>query len=130
VPNTVILHDAARSQWLSFREPARVLEARQVEAVLPALREAEALVNEGGLYAAGFISYEAAPACDASFRVRPAGDDFPLLWFGLYSRPAVVAPPPPGPLLEGVWTPSVTRPSTPPLSTRSRLTLPAAILIR
>jgi para-aminobenzoate synthetase/4-amino-4-deoxychorismate lyase len=109
VPHTVILHDAARGQWLSFREPARVLEARQVEAVLPALREAEALVNERGLYAAGFISYEAAPAFDPSFRARPAGDDFPLLWFGLYSRPEVVAPPPPGPMLEGEWKPSVTR---------------------
>ena len=70
---------------MAFRGPAQVIEARQVAAVLPALRQVEALVNEQGLTAAGFISYEAAPAFDPSFGVRPAyaRDDFPLLWFGL-----------------------------------------------
>ena len=108
--NTVILHDAARGQWLSFREPVQVLEARQVEAVLPALREAEALVNAHGLYAAGFLSYEASPAFDPSFRVRADSGDFPLLWFGLFAPPEVVAGPEPATMdLGGEWNPSVTR---------------------
>src|SRR5258708_306968 len=110
--NTVLLHDAALGQWLSFRQPARVLAAHAIKDVLPALREAEALVEGRGLYAAGFISYEAAPAFDPSLQVRPAPADFPLLWFGLYPAPEVVAAPvpPPGTLpLAGEWTPSVSR---------------------
>jgi para-aminobenzoate synthetase/4-amino-4-deoxychorismate lyase len=110
--NTVLLHDAARGQWLSFRRPARVLAAHTLAEVLPALREAEALVDDYGLYAAGFVSYEASPAFDPSFRVRPAEADFPLVWFGLYPEPEVVPPPvPPAASMpsNGDWSPSVTR---------------------
>src|SRR5260221_6496114 len=110
--NTVLLHDAARGNWLSFRQPAQVLAAYAVDNVLPALRATEAAVEGQKLYAAGFISYEAAPAFDPSFQVRPAPADFPLLWFGLYAQPeAVSAPvPPAGALpLEGEWAPSVSR---------------------
>ena len=112
MPNTVLLHQAARGQWLSFRQPVQVLSAYAIADVLPALREAESLVDGRGLYAAGFIGYEAAPAFDPSFQVRPAPADFPLLWFGLYSQPEVVAPPvpPAGAVpLGGEWTPSVSR---------------------
>ncbi len=112
MPNTVLLHDAARDQWLSFSQPAQVLTAHTVAAVRPALREAEALVEVSGLYAAGFISYEAAPAFDPSFQVRPAEAEFPLLWLGLYAPPEVVPPPVP-PMgaqpLSGEWSPSVSR---------------------
>src|SRR3954454_15247042 len=110
--NTVLLHDAGRDEWLSFRQPVQVLAAHTLAEVLPALRQAEALVEARGLYAAGFISYEAAPAFDPSFQVRPAPADFPLLWVGLYPEPRVV-PPPPAPAgtlpLSGEWTPSVSR---------------------
>jgi para-aminobenzoate synthetase/4-amino-4-deoxychorismate lyase len=111
MPNTVLLHDAARNQWLSFRQPVQVFTAHTVDEVLPALREAEALVDAHGLYAAGFISYEAAPAFDPSFRVRPAETDFPLLWFGLYPEPEVAPPVPPAASLPlgDDWSPSVTR---------------------
>lgn len=110
--DTVLLHDAARDQWLSFRQPALVLAAHTVGEVLPALREAESLVDARGLYAAGFICYEAAPAFDPSFCVRPAAADFPMLWFGLYVEPEVASPPIPPPAslpLGGEWSPSVTR---------------------
>ena len=109
---TVLLHHAARGQWLSFRQPVQVLAAYAVDDVLPALREAEATVDGQERYAAGFISYEAAPAFDPSFQVRPAPADFPLLWFGLYAQPEIVpAPvPPAGALpLGGEWAPSVSR---------------------
>jgi para-aminobenzoate synthetase/4-amino-4-deoxychorismate lyase len=57
-------------------------EARDVERVLRAVEEGVA----DGLYAAGFLSYEAAPAFDAAFRThpRPAA---PLAWFGLFEAP-------------------------------------------
>ena len=108
--NTVILHEAARRRWLAFNEPVEVIEAREAAAVLPALRRVEALVNDRGLHAAGFVSYEAAPGFDPAFTVRPQGDDdFPLLWFGLYAQPEVAPAPLPAttPPLPAEWTPSV-----------------------
>ncbi len=49
------------------------------------LREAEA----SGLFAAGFVSYEAAPAFDHAFKTHPA-DGFPLLCLGLFNAPDVL----------------------------------------
>lgn len=50
--------------------------------ILPALRRIEAAARNG-LHAAGCISYEAAPAFEPNFRVKPP-TKFPLLWFGLF----------------------------------------------
>ncbi|MEZ4765564.1 MAG: hypothetical protein R3C26_20985 [Calditrichia bacterium] len=42
-----------------------------------------------GKFAAGFISYEAAPAFDPAFRTY-FDTNFPLLFFGIFSQPEVV----------------------------------------
>ena len=86
-----------------------VIEARTAPEVMPALRQAEALVNARGLYAAGFVSYEAAPGFDSALEVRTDSGEFPLLWFGLYEQPEVVAAPTGGTPLAGEWAPSVSR---------------------
>jgi para-aminobenzoate synthetase/4-amino-4-deoxychorismate lyase len=65
------------------------LVGRQIEEVLPALRSVENAVTAEGLYGAGFVSYEAAPAFDASLPARADGE-FPLLWFGLFEQPEVL----------------------------------------
>jgi len=52
---------------------------------MPLVKQMEELVEQDGLHAAGFISYEAAPAFDPSLPVRPDGG-FPLLWFGLFAQ--------------------------------------------
>jgi len=112
MPETIILHDAGRGGWLAFQRPVTAVCARTPDEVLPALREAERLVNERGLHAAGFISYEAAPGFDPTLRVRAVETegDLPLLWFGLYTAPEVTAAAEAASLaLEGEWTPSVTR---------------------
>jgi para-aminobenzoate synthetase/4-amino-4-deoxychorismate lyase len=74
----------------SFRlvGPVGVIEARRPEEVAPALGALEATAAEG-LWAAGFVSYEAAPALDPDLEVRsrPADDpfaDLPLLWFATF----------------------------------------------
>ncbi len=77
------------AEWLHFKNPRRVISTTVVGEVRTAMQEMEGLVNSNGWHAAGFVSYEAAPAFDRAFRVR-ALDDFPLLWFGLYEKPAVV----------------------------------------
>lgn len=57
----------------------------RVGEVLPLLREAEA----SGLFAAGFISYEASSAFDSALKTREA-EGFPLVCLGLFHAPAVL----------------------------------------
>jgi para-aminobenzoate synthetase/4-amino-4-deoxychorismate lyase len=79
----VVLKHSGR--WLHFSDPARVLRADRVDEVQPMLREAEA----SGLFAAGFVSYEAAPAFDSALDAGSI-DDFPLLLLGLFHAPEVL----------------------------------------
>ncbi|UHA74843.1 aminodeoxychorismate synthase component I [Paenibacillus sp. 481] len=69
-----------------FSDPLEVIVAHQLSEVRPALRNIQAAVNEG-YYAAGYISYEAAPAFDAAYEVND-GSELPLLWFGIFRKPA------------------------------------------
>ena len=87
--NAVVLRDAASGRWLRFQDPVEILSADRAEDVLPRLRAVEQAVDNRGLHAAGWISYEAAPAFDSALAVRPSGP-LPLLWFGLYEKPAPV----------------------------------------
>ena len=109
--NQVVLKDPAGPGWLLFQEPGQVIQAWQPGQVLPALRQLETAVEAEGLYAAGFISYEAAPAFDSALQVRPDGG-FPLLWFGLYPAPrreALLPSPAEAPPAALAWSPSVNR---------------------
>lgn len=72
----------AAGRSFHFVNCLEVISAPQHEQILPALRRIEAAV-QNGLHAAGFISYEAAPAFDPNFCVKNA-TAFPLLWFGLF----------------------------------------------
>lgn len=70
------------------------------------------MVERNGLYAAGFLSYEAAAAFDSSLAVRADSSGFPLLWFGLYEQAQEIELP----LVQGdiaqpelVWRPSISR---------------------
>jgi len=74
------------NEWAHFSNPHQIISAASVNDVYPALQEVERLVNSNQWHAAGFMSYEAAPAFDNALRVNNA-DGFPLLWFGLYSEP-------------------------------------------
>ena len=81
---TVRFDDLRPGQVRCFRmtDPVDVLvatDAAGAPAVLDAVEEAAA----GGLWAAGFVTYEAAPGFDPALRV-PAADGLPAAWFGLY----------------------------------------------
>lgn len=109
---TLLIHDPAVGRWLSFENPLRILSTSTLREVPALLRELEAAVNREGLHAAGFISYEAAPAFDPALMVREDSSGFPLLWFGLYRTPGTWAPAPTAPIpldppLQ--WTPSLSR---------------------
>ncbi len=78
-----------RLQRLCFEQPLEVIAAHTLAEVKPALRAVEQ-ATAAGLYAGGYVSYEAAPAFDSALTVRP-GASWPLLWFGLFHAPAVAA---------------------------------------
>ena len=69
-----------------FRDPVRVIVARTPAAVTSVLADADAALAAGH-YVAGVVGYEAASGFDAALRTQPAGA-FPLVWFGVFDRPA------------------------------------------
>lgn len=103
----IVLRDG--DAWLHFANPQRVILAERLQDVLPALREIEDAVNVNGFHAAGFLSYESAPAFDAAHLTHPS-TGFPLLWFGLYPQPRVISlPQPDSPKPTLTWSPTVDR---------------------
>jgi len=111
VTNQMVLKDAKANKWLWFRNPVQVIVAFQLEEVLSDLCRIEALVADDGLYAAGFLSYEAAPAFDQALKVRHSRG-FPLLWFGIYRNVTLHPAPPISTNLRyfiGPWKPSISR---------------------
>jgi para-aminobenzoate synthetase/4-amino-4-deoxychorismate lyase len=83
--------DLTPGEERAFRltEPAGTLEASGPDEVPDALEAAEAAAARG-LWAAGFVSYEAAPGLDPALEVRPrtsrdAFPDLPLAWFALFA---------------------------------------------
>ncbi len=100
------------TEWLLFRHPRRLLAAKTLAAVRPLLRSVEEHTRHGG-WAAGFVTYEAAPAFDPAFVTHPPHDTLSLASFGLYG------PPKRFPCLPGIspralrmpphWKPSVSR---------------------
>lgn len=107
--NSVVLYDVFNQQWLLFEDPVEVYAAYETASVEAALRECERRAAQNGLYAAGFVAYEAGPAFDRALVVRPA-DGFPLLWFGLYRPPVPISFPSPAEKDDAApaWQPSVT----------------------
>ncbi|WKZ48570.1 MAG: aminodeoxychorismate synthase component I [Anaerolineales bacterium] len=103
----IVLRDG--DAWIHFANPQRVIVAEQLQDVLPALREIEDAVNTNGLCAAGFLSYESAPAFDEAHQTH-ASSGFPLLWFGLYPQPRFISlPEPASPKPALTWSPTVDR---------------------
>ncbi len=95
--------------WLSFENPVEVLTARTPDEVFQCLEK----IEQSGLWAAGFVSYEAAGAFDDALKTHAPGN-LPLLQFGLFEKPTThpgLRPPLPrrGSYCLEEWKPSVTR---------------------
>ena len=90
-PGLAIVQVDGGTRWLRFSDPVAVVQTQRVEEVQSRLLEVANLVEGQRLHAAGFVSYEAAPAFDAALPARPASD-LPLFWFGLYREPEEVQP--------------------------------------
>jgi para-aminobenzoate synthetase/4-amino-4-deoxychorismate lyase len=105
-----VLHDPSAGVWQSFACPCEIVETYRHDEVMPGLRRVEHLVQSQGLHAAGFVSYEAAPAFDPSLTVRE-DPGFPLLWFGLFPAVETIVLPSHDntPVMpDAPWQPSVT----------------------
>jgi para-aminobenzoate synthetase / 4-amino-4-deoxychorismate lyase len=73
-------------QPLLFENPIEIIEAFTLEEVKAGLEKVQRAARSG-YYAAGYVSYEAAPAFDSAFIVH--GDSkMPLLWFGIFKNPS------------------------------------------
>lgn len=104
----MVLFDSASRKWLAFSLPCRILTTHRIEEVLPLLDQVDDAVAQEGLFAAGFISYEAASAFDP-FLPSKGARGCPLLWFGLFRRVNEMAKLPAGQdvNLPASWTPSI-----------------------
>ncbi len=97
-----VLHDPRHDCWFRYCEPVETLRTGDLRRVAATLAKAEAYVTEHGMFAVGYLSYEAAPAFDAALATRPAGH-LPLVSFTLYRSREVCEPPGPIPADLPVW---------------------------
>jgi para-aminobenzoate synthetase/4-amino-4-deoxychorismate lyase len=108
-----LVQDGAPDRWLRFAAPVAVVEARAAAEVAPALAAVARRVETDGLWAAGWIAYEAAPGFDRALAVRPpAPDGPPLVWFALFRDAEPEADPLAaiaGEYRLGRWRPSISR---------------------
>ncbi|WP_338447684.1 aminodeoxychorismate synthase component I [Niallia oryzisoli] len=68
-----------------FKQPLKVIVAYSIDDILSCFKEIQEAIQQG-YYAAGYLSYESAPAFDPAFKVNK-GSTMPLLWFGIFSEP-------------------------------------------
>ena len=73
------------TNYLSFSNPLAVYQTAKLEEVPYLFRKVEKALGQG-YYAAGYVSYEAAPAFDASLPVH-SDPRLPLVWFGIFHKP-------------------------------------------
>ncbi|MEN2768306.1 aminodeoxychorismate synthase component I [Ornithinibacillus xuwenensis] len=84
--NNTMLHFDFNGKPTTFRNPIKIITAFELEQVIPAFEKVQEAIQQG-FYAAGFVSYEAAPAFDSAMEVH-ANNQLPLLWFGIYDSPS------------------------------------------
>ncbi|MDY0292589.1 MAG: aminodeoxychorismate synthase component I [Desulfuromonadaceae bacterium] len=85
----LVIHDAECGQWLMFKTPVEIVVATTVKEVVEALRHVEVVASNHGLYAVGYVGYQASAAFDSRLVTR-VGGELPLLWFGMYATATVV----------------------------------------
>ncbi|MBA3888663.1 MAG: aminodeoxychorismate synthase component I [Acidobacteria bacterium] len=106
----VILRTPWGGPWRAFREPSAVLTAWRPDEVRPCLDAIDRAVRDDGVYAAGFVTYEAASGFGLPARSAPPAG-LPLVAFGVFPSGHVTfqgRPRPAGTCQVGPWTPSVT----------------------
>lgn len=91
-----------------FTRPVAIINAHTLDEVRPALAEVERAAARG-MYAAGFVAYEAAPAFDRALKAGPGVPGLPLVWFGVFDGESVQEAGVGGEFRVSDWEPSVGR---------------------
>jgi para-aminobenzoate synthetase/4-amino-4-deoxychorismate lyase len=96
-----------RVGWLEFEHPIEVTAAYRRGEVTTLLEQVDA-ATQGGLWAAGFVTYEAAAAFDPAL-VTHRRRSLPLAWFGFFRSPRFHPhlPPAYAPPVHLDWVPSL-----------------------
>jgi len=79
----IILRNKKDDSWRIFSSPLEVLYTHDLNHVKDVLNEVQNKVEQKKLIAAGYLSYEAAPAFDNAYSVNEKGS-LPLICFGLF----------------------------------------------
>ncbi|HEX7038057.1 MAG TPA: bifunctional chorismate-binding protein/class IV aminotransferase [Pseudomonadales bacterium] len=83
MPVHALIRDPDSPRWLRFESPRAVIAASRPDEAPAVLAAAEARARREGLYALGFVSYEAAAGFDRKLAVHPPGR-LPPAWFALF----------------------------------------------
>ncbi|SDK06341.1 aminodeoxychorismate synthase component I [Sediminibacillus albus] len=70
---------------LAFTSPVKILQTDKLEEVPEIIKEIDKAIR-AGFYAAGYLSYEAAPAFHSEMEVHHTSA-LPLIWFGIFTQP-------------------------------------------
>jgi para-aminobenzoate synthetase/4-amino-4-deoxychorismate lyase len=81
-----VVYDSEEGCWLFFEQPVDTIVARTFQGVGEALDHIEKESRVRGLWAVGWLSYEAGRGFDPAL-VTKSDDDFPALWFSLFRSP-------------------------------------------
>ena len=79
----IILRNKKDDSWRIFSSPVEVLYTHELQNVREVLNKVQNKVEKKNLIAAGYLSYEAAPAFDNAYCVNKKGN-LPLICFGLF----------------------------------------------
>jgi len=88
------LRDSTTGSWHVFQHPVDVLSTRDLGRVRSLVESMEREVETAGVYAVGFVAYEAAPAFDSALLVHRPVPELPLVHFGLYRTAQICDRPP------------------------------------
>lgn len=88
-------NENGETQLRTFERPVAIVSTTQLNEVIPSLERVQKFTRDG-YYAAGYVSYEAAPAFDAAFVVHHE-PTMPLVYFAIYENYTETAPQANGP---------------------------------
>lgn len=103
-----VIHDATSGRWRAFKDSEEIVKSCQLDEVLTLLNYVEQRVK-AGMWAVGFVSYEASPAFDSSLTVKE-DSDFPKIWFAIFDKSEIIDLPEPKPeFFLGPWSSEISR---------------------
>tara|TARA_Y100001933_G_scaffold234013_1_gene253983 strand:+ start:114 stop:1865 length:1752 start_codon:yes stop_codon:yes gene_type:complete len=100
------MQQAGTRRWLAFDGCRGVLQTRAPAEVPALLAEVESRVRQGGLHAAGFVTYEAAAGLDPKLDCH-APAVLPCAWFALFDERGETADPAPCGPPAIAWQPGI-----------------------